>query len=262
MDFGNDIAAIGYPAVRQAFDETLQLCVEKLSKADMELAQEVLVMALLDMAAPGVAEMLADTALYSCKGSTGARGGTRRAIDRIAPKLSLKRDPLKSAIAARLPSAIFSVYAVEVAHGPGSVLARDLLDDGRAIAIMDHALAAQTAGLGEILIAGRFVDLGPWHIGFGIIVPLRKSEALAICLAHSHEGSLESRRGSLHELLYPAELHGDDLVMTALEPLITSLALAVDADMIGMSDLAASLGSLFSAKTAPKSQRKRKAVSP
>ena len=49
-------------------------------------------------------------------------------------------------------------------------MARDLLDDDRAVRIMDQALAAQAATYGEILIAGRFVDLGPWHIGFGIVL--------------------------------------------------------------------------------------------
>lgn len=260
MDFDVDIAAIGYPAVRQAFNATLQLCAEQLSKAELKLAQEILGLAAPGEAAPGVIEIMADTALYSRKGVPGARVKARRAIDRIAPKLLLKRDPLKSAIAARLPTAIFSVFAIEVAPGHAGVLARDLLDDGRTVPIMDHALAAQTAHHGEILIAGRFLDLGPWHIGFGIVLPLRKSEALAISLALSHEGDLEARRGSLHELLYPAHLHGDDLVMTALEPVIASVALAIDADMIDVEHLAVGLGSLLSGKPAPK--RGRKAVSP
>ena len=260
MHFDVDIAAMGYPAVRNAFNETLQLCVEKLSRTDLKLAEEILGLTALDEDSPGEAEMLADTALYSRKGALGARAGKRRAIDRIAPKLPLQRDPLKSAIAARLPAAIFSVFAVERAHGQGTVLARDLLDDGRAIHVMDQALAAQAATYGEILIAGRFVDLGPWHIGFGIVLPLRKSESLAIRLALSDGGDIETARGTLHELIYPAHLHGGDLVMTALEPVITALALAIDTDMLDMADLAAGLGSLLTGKPAPK--RKRKAVSP
>lgn len=260
MNFDADIAAIGYRAVRNAFNETLQLCVEKLSRADLKLAQEILGLDMLDEDGPGDTEMLADTALYSCKGSLDARSRTRRAIDRIAPKLPVRRDPLKSAIAARLPTAIFSVFAVERAHEQGAVLARDLLDDGRAIQVMDQALAAQAATYGEILIAGRFVDLGPWYIGFGIALPLRKSEALAIRLALSDGGDIETARGTLHELIYPAHLHGGDLVMTALEPVITALALAIDTDMLDMADLADSLGSLLPGKPALK--RKRKAVSP
>ena len=260
VDFDVDIAAIGYPAVRNAFNETLQLCVEKLSKADLKLAEEILGLAALDEVSPGEAEMLADAALYSCKGALGARAATRRAIDRIAPKLPLKRDPLKSASAARLPAAIFSVFAVERAHEQGGVVTRDLLDDGRPIHIMDQALAAQAAIHGEFPIAGRFIDLGPWHIGFGIVLPLRKSEATAIRLALSDGQDTQYARATLHELIYPAHLHGGDLVMTALEPLITALALAIDTDTIDMDDLAASLGSLLPGPPTPR--HKRKTVSP
>lgn len=251
VQYDFDIAAIGYPAVRNAFNDTLQLCVEKLTRAELKLAQEILCLAKLDKISPDAAELLADTALYSSKDTPGSRAGARRAIDRIAPKLPLQRDPLKSAIAVRLPAAIFSVFAVERAHEQGAVVARDLLDDGRAINIMDQALAAQAATYGEILIAGRFADLGPWHIGFGIVLPLRKSEALAIRLALSDGGDIETARGTLHELIYPAYLHGGDLVMTALEPVITALALAIDTDMIDMDDLAASLGSLLPGPPAP-----------
>jgi hypothetical protein len=119
-----EVAAIGYPAVRKAFNDTLQLCVEKLSKADWALAQDVLDLDALDVATPALEEILADTALFSRKGQPGARAGTRRAIDRIVPKLAVKQDPLKSLIAARLPAAVFSILAIEEAHAQGGVLAR------------------------------------------------------------------------------------------------------------------------------------------
>lgn len=251
-----EVAAIGYPAVRKAFNDTLQLCVEKLSKADWALAQDVLDLDALDVATPALEEILADTALFSRKGQPGARAGTRRAIDRIVPKLAVKQDPLKSLIAARLPAAVFLILAIEEAHAQGGVLARDLLDGGRVLHVMDNALAAQAAQWDEIVIAGRFVDLGPLYIGFGIVLPLRRSEALAISLAISHEGDSETRRDNLHELVYPAHLHGDDLVMAALEPLIAALALTIDTGMIDMDDLAASLGPLLSGKAPPKTRRK------
>lgn len=245
MDFDIDFAAIGYPAVRKAFNETLQLCVEKLTKADMELAQDILGLDMLGEDKPGCAEMLSDTALYSCQKSLGARSGKRRPIDRIVPKLSLKRDPLKSAIAARLPAARFLIFVIERVHEQGGVVARDMLNASRAMHIMDQALAAQAATLGEVGIAGRFVDLGRWYVGFGIVRPLRKSEVLAIRLALSDEDAAAGARDALHELIYPAHLHGENLVMAALEPMITALALAVDADMIDMDDLAAGLNSLL-----------------
>ncbi|WP_189621697.1 hypothetical protein [Novosphingobium colocasiae] len=248
----NEISAIGYPAVRKAFNETLQLCAEKLSNADWALAQDILGLTAHDGGAPGLMEMLADTALFSRKG----KPGTRRAIDRIAPKVAVKRDPLRSLIAMRLPTAVFSILAIDEPHEQGGVLARDLLDDGRIIHVMDSALAVQAAQWDDVVIAGRFVDLGPWHVGFGIVLPLRKSETMAVSLAMSNAEDIGASRDSLHELFYPAHLHGDDLVMAALEPLIAAFAAAIDADMIDIDDLTASIGSLLSGKAPPRPKRK------
>lgn len=258
VDFDIDYAAIGYPAVRAAFNETLQLCVEKLTRAELRLAQDLLGLDMLDGDEPGDDEMLADTALYSRKDPASSGAGKRRAIDRIAPKLFVKRDPLRSAIAARLPAARFSVFSVECAHEQGGVTARDLLDGDRALHIMDQALAAQASLHDEILIAGRFVDLGPWHIGFGIVLPLRRSEAVAIRLALS-DGD-DGASDSLHELVYPAHLHGADLVMAALAPMIAALALAIDTDMIDPGDLAAGLVAGLVALGPGKSPPKRKRI--
>ncbi len=250
-----DIAGAGYPAVRAAFNDTLQLCIGKLSKLDIELAEDILELGALDEDTPGVMEMLTDTALYSRKGKPTART-TRRAIDRIAPKLSVKHDPLKAAIAARLPAAIYSIFKAESAKGRGLVQMRDLLDNDRAVTVMDNALAAMVAKKGEMLIAGRFLDLGPWHIGFGIVQPLRKSEVLAVSLALSNGEDLETKRGNLHELFYPAELHGESIVLNALESMILALAMAVDMELIDADDLRARFGALFSGKTGGKGKRK------
>jgi hypothetical protein len=252
---GADFAAVSYAAVREAFNETLQLCVDKLSSADVTLAHEVLGSAALDEDTPGLHEMLSDTALFSRRWAPGARAA-RRAIDRISPKLPVKRDPLKSAIAARLPEAFFSVLEIEGAHPQGGVQARDLIDGGRVIRIMDNALEAQSARRGKITLAGRFVDLGPWHIGFGIVIAVRKSEAMAICMALSDDEELEEKRDDLHELLYSAQLHGHNLVMAALEPMIMSLALAIDMDMVDIKELTAELSSVLPGKPAPKRGRR------
>ncbi|HXV74344.1 MAG TPA: hypothetical protein VD713_06395 [Sphingomonadales bacterium] len=251
-----DFAAIGYAAVRAAFNETLQLCADKLSNADLTLAHEVLGSDALDEDTPGFYEMLADTALFSRRWTLGARAPARRAIGRIAPKLPVTRDPLKSAIAALLPKAFFSVLEIEGAHPEGGVSARDLVDGGRIIRIMDNALEAQSATAGKIMLAGRFVDLGPWHIGFGIVIALRKSEAMAICMALSDDEELEEKRDDLHELLYSAQLHGHNLVMAALEPMIMSLAIAIDMDMVDIEELTSELSSVLPGKPAPKRGRK------
>lgn len=258
VDFDIDLTAVGYPAVRRAFNDTLQLCVEKLTKSELRLAHDILGFDMLDEDEPGDGEMLADTALYSRKESAGPGAGKRRAIDRIAPKLIVKRDPLRSAIATRLPAARFSIFAIEGAYEQGGVIARDLLDEGSAaLHIMDQALAAQAAAWGEFPIAGRFVDLGPWYIGFGIVVPLRKSEIVAIRLAVSGAEDKRAAQETLHELIYPSHLHGANLVMAALEPMITAFASAIDSDTIEFDDLIAGLPALLPGKPTPKRNRTR-----
>ena len=253
MDFDIDIATIGYPAVRLAFNETRQLCVEKLTKADLRQAQDILGLDMLDAEEHNEGEILVDTALYSFKDPTGA--DKRRAIDRIAPRLPVKLDPIRSAITAQLPFARFSVFVVERAHDQGGIWARDLLNEGTAaLQIMDQALAAQVTTWGEFPITGQFVDLGPWYIGSGIVVLLRKSETVAIRLAFSDGEGEQSAQEALHELVYPAHQHGTDLVMAALEPMITALALAIDGDMFDLDDLVAGLPAMLPSKPAPKQE--------
>lgn len=105
---------------------------------------------------------------------------------------------------------------------------------------MDASLAA-SARPGMVL-AGRFLDAGPWFIGFGIVHALKKSEAVAICLALAHDGELDDTRGGLHELVYPCRIHGDDLVLAAIAPMVTAMALAIDASGANMAAILSGLG--------------------
>jgi hypothetical protein len=248
-----DLDTIGYAAVRMAFNEILHACFEKLTKAELKYAQTALKLEFLDQNAAADAEMLADTAIFS------AKAGKKRAIDRIAPKLASNRDPLIAMIAARLPTAVFSIFAIQGVHDDGGVLAHDLLDNARPIRIMDNALAARAVHQDDILIAGRFVDLGPWHISFGIVIPVRKSEAVAIGLALSSTGAPLDARRDLHELIYTVQIHDLDLVMMAVEPVISALALAIDTNAIDPAELTAQMHALLAGGPAGASKLARKA---
>lgn len=240
------IAAAGYPAVRGAFNRALNACVRRLSAADFAMAEEILELnepqsfETEDLGA-NVQVLLTDTALFSRPGEPLARLGRRRAIDRLAPKVPAKRDPLMAIVAQRLPHAFFSVFEVARLHPEGGVLVKDLLDGGRVLRLMDEAIAASTQP--GRLFAARFIDLGPWLAGFGIAFALRRSEAAAILIALSHHGSLAEKRDSLHELVYAARIHHADLVVIALEPIISALALAIDQSDLGIAEIAASFRS-------------------
>jgi hypothetical protein len=230
----DDVEAAGYPAVRQAFNEVLQACVAKLTEADWDLAAELLEI-------EGACEderydqLIVDTALFSRPGAPIFRAHRKRAIDRLARKLPVKRDPLKASLAEQLPAAFFSAFEAKEVQPDGSVFALDVLDENRPVCVMDASLAQSiTPGT---LFAGRFIDVGPWHIGFGVIIPLRKSEALALALAMSHEGDLSEKRDSLHEIVYFCHIHRSNLVTEALEPLILALSFAIDHDEGDFGDL-------------------------
>jgi hypothetical protein len=79
------------------------------------------------------------------------------------------------------------------------------------------------------------VAIGPWHVGFGVVSSLARSEAVALMLAADHPTTGRTR---LHEVVYRADIHGDNLAMHAIEPLIATLADAVDGTQTPVEDVA------------------------
>jgi len=235
------VAAAGYPRVREAFNRVLNDCAGKLRQADWALARDILELDSLEDLEEGAAHFLTDTALFSRPGDPFARAGRKRPVDRIAPRLPARRDPLRSAIAARLPRAFFSIFETQGPHPDGGVTVKDLVDEGRPLRVMDNGLAASAEP--GAMFAARFVDLGPWHVGFGIVLMLRKSEAAAILIAVSHGGELADKRGSLHELVYLCRLHHGDLVVAALAPMISALSLAIDASDVELEQIVSGFAS-------------------
>jgi hypothetical protein len=236
---GVDVAACGYVAVRAAFRRLLELCVSKLARADLQRAADLLDCDIEPGLGDDIFDMAMDTALYSRPGEPLRRRRARRAIDRIAAKLPVQRDPLMALLASRLRAAFYSVFEIESIAEDGTIAAKDALDGFRPLTIMDRSMAA-TAEPGTLL-AGRFLDAGPWHIGFGIVHTLSKSEAVAICLALSHGGALSDKRDDLHELVYACRIHDDDLMLAAITPMITAMALAIDESDGDLASLFASL---------------------
>ncbi|MBA3520270.1 MAG: hypothetical protein H0T75_22125 [Rhizobiales bacterium] len=234
-----DPAVFDYPAVREAFNRVLGRCTDKLTKKDIELGYEVL--RVMGEPTESALNLILDASLYSRPGDPFVRTSRKRAIDRLAAKAATKGNRLEQSIATKLPDAFFSVFQVEACGADGCVHVKDLLDEGRQLLIRDNGLAASSSA--GTLVAGRFLDLGPWLIGFGIVHTLRRSEAAAIIVAHSYEGEVAEKRDSLHELVHQCRINDVDLVLTAVEPLIFAVALAVDSADGDVSELVAGLGS-------------------
>ena len=161
-----DIAATGYPAVREALERVLKASAAKLTDADRDTAEDILDLDAFTPVDDDIAIYFADTCLYSRPGDPFVRGRARRPVDRIAPKLKLKGDRLAATIAERLPHAFFSIFEIVDTDPSGRVTVKDLIDGSRRLEIMDSALA--TSGSRGLVFAGRFVDLGAWHVGFGM----------------------------------------------------------------------------------------------
>lgn len=195
---------------------------------DVVLAQDILELDDADLQGTDeqTVTLLIDVALFS------ADADASRAVDRLAAEAQ-DDDPVDAAIAARLPHAFFSVFEVLGTHADGGVRARDLVASGGEVHIMDEGLAANTAP--GALFAGRFVAIGPWHVGFGVVSSLARSEAVALMLAADHPATGRTR---LHEVVYRADIHGDNLAMHAVEPLVATLADTIDASATTIDDVA------------------------
>ncbi len=242
---GDLVALAGYAAVRKTFDRAVEACVERLTKADWVMAFGLLSIedGLGDERGRGeTVNFITDTALYSRPGDPIVRVARKRPIDRIAQRLGVRNDRLLGLVANRLPSAFFSIFKVEECDETGHVVVRDLVDGGRRLEVMDNGLAQTAPGT---IFAARLVDLGPWHIGFGIVVVLRKSEAVAVLIALSHPGELAEKRDSLHELIYGSRIHATNLILEALEPLFLAMSMVIDMGDVEVEDTVAQLSSLF-----------------
>jgi hypothetical protein len=229
-----DLETCTYALIREAMIAALQTCTSGLSAKDYDLACERLDCFEEDFPEGDAVAMVADAALFSRSPSARGRRLRKRPIDRLAAKAFKDADPLVAAIGGKLPLALFSMFEVEAVSISGEITLRDLLDNDRVLTIMDMSLAKYArAGM---LIAGRFVDVGQWHIAFGIIVTLKKSEMLAISLGLSIFDDLESKRDTLCPLVYHARIHGAPLTLTAVTPLIELIAAAVDAGAIDVDE--------------------------
>lgn len=198
-------SVFSYDQAREVLIQLLGQCQRKLNQADWRQAYECLVV-LEDE--HEMADWIADTALYSYR-------GRRRAIDRILPKLKTS-DGLAERLKDGLGNACFSVFEIVRIDSDSRILLKDLLDDARELTMVDHALAR--SGRPGGVFAARLLDAGPWHMGLGIVVVVRKSAAVALGMLLDREG-----REGLHELIYHCELHDIDLATAVVMPVLEEL---------------------------------------
>jgi hypothetical protein len=176
--------------------------------------------------------MLTDAAIFS---PVADRPGARRAIDRLARKLAKGDDAEVAALAPLLPAAKFSVYRI-ADISDGVVTADDLLTAGRRLAVRDNGLSQ--SGKAGLCFGARLLEAGRWSIGFGILIPMRKSEVLALKLVAGLAEGVDLR-ASMHEPVYMSRLYGTDLVVEVLSGVISTFARLLDDSSLSLDEASA-----------------------
>jgi hypothetical protein len=214
-----DFAKLGFPALREALDASLEDCETHLTKAEIAAAVEELVDS--EFSEENGALFL-DFALYLTPEDADEKD---RPIERIAKKLAKSSKPVLAAIAQALPAAEFSIFEFKEAKPDGAIVASDLLDH-REVLVMDDELAASSEP--GALFAARLVELGPWHLPFTNTLDLRKSEAVALLVMSSMTQVLAEKRAMLEDIVYTCEICELDIIRAALDPLVESLSHMLD----------------------------------
>ncbi|HEX8666474.1 MAG TPA: hypothetical protein VF744_20845 [Beijerinckiaceae bacterium] len=123
----------------------------------------------------------------------------RRAYDRFLERQAGKLAPADRELATRMAGAFFSVFRLAGRHEAAGVRVEDVMNANRPIWLLDESLEKSApAGL---TFGMRLFDAGPFHAGFGIVVPL-KAEVAGFFAEAAGLGAPLRFRHSLAAMLY------------------------------------------------------------
>jgi hypothetical protein len=138
-------------------------------------------------------DMLVDVALFE----PNQRG--RRAFDRFLEGEARRLAPADLELAQRMAGASFSIFRSAARHEAAGVWLEDLLEGERRLWLMDEALEASAPA--GAAFGMRLFDAGPFHAGFGIVVPADE-ETIDFCVEARSRGARLPFRHSLAATLY------------------------------------------------------------
>jgi hypothetical protein len=144
-----------------------------------------------------VIEMATDIALFE------PNQRKKRAYDRFLDGPAQSLDPADLDLARRIGTAFFSIFQLVGRHPGAGVWVEDILDRNRRIWILDEGLEASAPG--DFLFSMRIFDAGPFHAGFGIVVPVDEETAHFCAQARARGGPLPVR-DSLAATLYSDDI--------------------------------------------------------
>jgi hypothetical protein len=159
-------------------------------------------------------EMVSDIALFE------PNQRKRRAYDRFLNDQAQRLDPADVDLASRMAGAFFSIFRVVGQHPTAGIWVDDILDDNRRIWLVDEGLErSASAGL---VLAMRLFDPGPFHAGFGIVVPADEESTYFFAEAKARGNPLPVRN-SLAATLYGEAIwaraplsHSEESMLSAL----------------------------------------------
>jgi hypothetical protein len=216
----------GYRQIRTAIRRVLREAVRACSRTDLTRAAKQLGLweegRIVDD--EDVLDMLVDVALFE----PNQRG--RRAFDRFLEDRAQRLAPADRELARRMAGAFFSIFRFAARHETAGIWLEDLLEGERRLWLMDEALEASAPD--GTIFGMRLFDAGPFHAGFGIVVPADE-ETIEFCIEARSRGARLPFRYSLAATLYGDSIRAgmpldERLIDTLLELLPSGLDLPDD----------------------------------
>jgi hypothetical protein len=221
-------ALAAYRQIRAAIQRVLREAVRACSRADLTRAARQLGLWQEGQIAADedALDMLVDVALFE----PNQRG--RRAFDRFLADGVLRLAPADLELAQRMAGAFFSIFRFAARHETAGVWLEDLLEGERRLWLIDEALEASAPD--GVVFGMRLFDAGPFHAGFGIIVPADE-ETIDLCVEARSRGARLPFRYSLAATLYGDSIRAgippdERLIDTLLELLPSGWNLPNDTD--------------------------------
>ena len=162
-------------------------------------------------------DMVADVALFE----PNQRG--RRVFDRFLETEARRLTPADLELARYMAGAFFSIFRLAARHDTAGVWLEDLLEGDRRLWLVDEALEASAPD--GAVFGMRLFDAGPFHAGFGIVVPADE-ETIDFCVEARSRGARLPFRHSLAATLYGDSIRAgmppDERLIDALLELLPS----------------------------------------
>jgi hypothetical protein len=159
-------------------------------------------------------DMIADVALFE------PNQRKRRAYDRFLNGRAQQLDPADLHLATRMAGAFFSIFKVVDRYVAAGIWVENVLDENHRIWVLDEGLES-SAPVG-LVFGMRLFDVGPFHAGFGIVVPADEETAYFCAQAKGRGGPLPVRN-SLAATLYGDEIRAGTSVGQTEEEMLNSL---------------------------------------